>query len=128
MTLALYVEDERQQRAGLFLRDVAYRLHAELDVRSGEPRQKYDEMFLRRRAKGQWVNQPYLGCREFARQRAPGRARLRTACPSPRPRDLGWMLHDLDFTHLAPSAALLPRADAGRRHPRCPLSGEEAAA
>ena len=30
--LALYVEDERQQRAGLFLRDVAYRLHATLDA------------------------------------------------------------------------------------------------
>ena len=28
--LGLYIEDERQQRAGLFLRDVAYRLHAEL--------------------------------------------------------------------------------------------------
>ena len=28
---ALYVEDERQQRAGLFLRDVKYRLHAVFD-------------------------------------------------------------------------------------------------
>src|SRR3989304_5178707 len=26
--LGLYIEDERQQRAGLFLRDVKYRLHA----------------------------------------------------------------------------------------------------
>lgn len=34
--LALYVEDERQQRAGLFLRDVAYRLHAEMHFTSGE--------------------------------------------------------------------------------------------
>ena len=31
--LALYVEDERQQRAGLFLRDVAYRLHAGFELR-----------------------------------------------------------------------------------------------
>src|SRR4051812_16284161 len=29
--LALYVEEERQQRAGLFLRDVAYRLHARME-------------------------------------------------------------------------------------------------
>ena len=104
--LALYVEDERQQRAGLFLRDVAYRLHAELDVRSDEPRQKYEEMFLRRAAKGQWVNQPYLGCREFA-------ADVRLVEPgTPQPpaiaetRDLGWMLHDLDF---ADAAAPQPR-------------------
>src|SRR3990167_5865579 len=27
--LVLYIEEDRQQRAGLFLRDVAYRLHAE---------------------------------------------------------------------------------------------------
>lgn len=96
--LALYVEDERQQRAGLFLRDVAYRLHATLQVRSDEPRQKYEEMFLRRAAKGQCVNQPYLGCREFAAD-----VRLvESDAPQPAPitetRDLGWMLHDLDFT------------------------------
>jgi CRISPR-associated protein Cas5d len=99
--LALYVEDERQQRAGLFLRDVAYRLHAELDVRTGEPRQKYEEMFLRRAAKGQWVNQPYLGCREFAadvRLVEPGTAQPAAIAET---RDLGWMLHDLDFTDLA---------------------------
>jgi CRISPR-associated protein Cas5d len=99
--LALYVEDERQQRAGLFLRDVAYRVHAFLEVRSDEPRQKYEEMFLRRATKGQWVNQPYLGCREFA-------ADVRLVDPSSPPpapiaetRDLGWMLHDLDFTNPA---------------------------
>ena len=31
--LGLYVEDERQQRAGLFLRDVAYRIHAYFELR-----------------------------------------------------------------------------------------------
>lgn len=96
--LALYIEDERQQRAGLFLRDVAYRLHAELEVNSGEPRQKYEEMFRRRAERGQWVNQPYLGCREFAAD-----VRLvDTTKPQPaaldESRDLGWMLHDLDFS------------------------------
>lgn len=99
--LALYVEDERQQRAGLFLRDVAYRLHAELDVSSGEPRQKYEEMFLRRATKGQWVNQPYLGCREFAadvRLVEPGTEQAPAITET---RDLGWMLHDLDFTDIA---------------------------
>lgn len=99
--LALYVEDERQQRAGLFLRDVAYRLHAELQILSNEPRQKYEEMFLRRATKGQWVNQPYLGCREFAAD-----VRLvESGNPQPPPinenKDLGWMLHDLDFSNAA---------------------------
>lgn len=109
-SLALYVEDERQQRAGLFLRDVAYRLHAELEVRIDEPRQKYEEMFLRRAAKGQWVNQPYLGCREFA-------ADVRLVDPgTPQPeaiqetRDLGWMLHDLDFANTASPQARFFRA------------------
>ncbi|WP_310388213.1 type I-C CRISPR-associated protein Cas5c [Roseateles sp.] len=93
--LALYVEDERQQRAGLFLRDVAYRVHADLELCSAEPPQKYHEMFERRAAKGQWVNQPYLGCREFAAD-----VRLAGEVSSPaiqESRDLGWMLHDLDF-------------------------------
>ncbi len=99
--LAIHVEDDRQQRAGLFLRDVAYRVHADLDVRSDrndpEPPQKFFAMFERRATAGQCVNQPYLGCREFA-----ARFRLVTDLsgePSPLAdtRDLGWMLQDLDF-------------------------------
>ena len=102
--LSLFIEEERQQRAGLFLRDVAYRLHAELipvaDDALQNP-QKYPEMFRRRAEKGQCVNQPYLGCREFA-------ARFRLlddvgAEPAALAgsRDLGWMLYDLDFTEAA---------------------------
>ena len=99
--LALYVEEDRQQRAGLFLRDVAYRIHAELvpvgdDARSNPA--KYREMFQRRAEKGQCVNQPYLGCREFA-----ARFRLVAQPADEAPaidetRDLGWMLFDMDFT------------------------------
>ena len=58
-------------------------------------------MFLRRAAKGQWVNQPYLGCREFAadvRLVQPGTEQPAAISET---RDLGWMLHDLDFTDLA---------------------------
>jgi len=103
--LALYIEDDRQQRAGLFLRDVAYRLHADLDFLAERDPQanatKYYEMFERRAGKGQCVNQPYLGCREFA-----ATFRLVTdATPEPPPigetRDLGFMLHDLDFSNPA---------------------------
>ena len=98
--LALYIEEDRQQRAGLFLRDVAYRLHAELIPVGGDAvanPAKYREMFQRRAEKGQCVNQPYLGCREFA-------ARFRLVDdPASEPqalnesRDLGWMLYDMDF-------------------------------
>jgi CRISPR-associated protein Cas5d len=103
--LALYVEDDRQQRAGLFLRDVAYRLHADLEFLAERDPQasatKYYEMFERRAGKGQCVNQPYLGCREFA-----AAFRLVTdAVAEPPPigetRELGFMLHDLDFTNPA---------------------------
>lgn len=99
--LALYVEDERQQRAGLFLRDVAYRVHAELEVRNDEPRQKYHEMFERRASRGQWVNQPYLGCREFAADVRLISSGVALAPPIEESRDLGWMLHDLDFGQLS---------------------------
>ena len=99
--LGLYVEDDRVQRAGYFLRDVAYRIHADLVLAPGctEPLMKYTEMFTRRARKGQCVNQPYLGCREFAAD-----FRLVTADTPPAPpikdtRELGWMLHDLDFSN-----------------------------
>ncbi|MHB8570900.1 MAG: type I-C CRISPR-associated protein Cas5c [Metallibacterium sp.] len=101
--LALYVEDDRQQRAGLFLRDVAYRVHADLEfLRERDPdasSAKYQEMFERRARKGQCVNQPYLGTREFAAQFR----LIDDAATEPQPidesRDLGFMLHDLDFSN-----------------------------
>lgn len=103
--LALYVDEDRQQRAAMLLRDVAYRLHADLQVRADrhdpEPPTKFFEIFARRARKGQCVNQPYLGCREFA-------ARWRVVDdlgteppPIQETRDLGWMLHDLDFSNAA---------------------------
>ena len=99
--LGLYIEDERQQRAGYFLRDVAYRIHAELSLMAGnEPLAKYTEMFTRRATKGQCVNQPYLGCREFAADFALVTGKGITS-PIADTRELGWMLHDLDFTQPA---------------------------
>ena len=95
--LALDVEDDRQQRAGLFLRDVRYRLHARFELLDkSESPAKYSEMFERRARKGQCFNQPYLGCREFSCD-----FRLPESADSPRPitesRELGWMLYDLDY-------------------------------
>jgi len=100
--LGLNVEDERQQRAGLFLRDVRYRLHARFDLTErageGDSTAKFAEMFRRRARNGQCVNQPYLGCREFSAS-----TRLiedPTAEPAPCDTlndELGWMLYDLDY-------------------------------
>ena len=101
-TLGLYIEDERQQRAGYFLRDVAYRIHAEMSLVPGcnEPLMKYTEMFTRRASKGQCVNQPYLGCREFSADfRLVDTATPAATTPIAETRQLGWMLHDLDFTY-----------------------------
>ncbi|QEO25187.1 type I-C CRISPR-associated protein Cas5c [Xanthomonas translucens] len=112
--LGLYIEDDRQQRAGLFLRDVAYRVHAELEfIRERDPSAsaiKYHEMFERRARKGQCVNQPYLGCREFA---AAFRLVEDTSGEPPaiaETRDLGFMLHDLDFSNPADPAPRFFRA------------------
>lgn len=75
----IFIEDSRQQRNTLMLKDVHYRIHAKqryisVNKRSAEDlrRQpgedenpgKYNAMFERRAAKGQCFNQPYFGTRE----------------------------------------------------------------
>lgn len=125
--LGIFIEDERQQRAGLFLRDVKYRIHAHFELRDpgfhkpnfphlskrsvnaddsdleNEPNveMKFKRMFERRAAKGQCVNQPYLGCREFAANfnLVDANAVLPEAVPETR--DFGWMLYDLDYSDAA---------------------------
>ncbi len=125
--LGIFVEDERQQRAGLFLRDVKYRIHASFQLRNpgfhkpnfphlskrlvndGEsdldnepnPAVKFMSMFERRASRGQCVNQPYLGCREFAANFT----LIETGHSRPEPisetRSLGYMLYDLDYKNAA---------------------------
>lgn len=95
----LFVEEQRQQRAGLFLRNVAYTIHAHFTMtgRAGpeDNKTKFQEMFMRRVAKGQCFNVPYLGCREFAAhfELIPDKESL--PVPIIESRDLGWMLHDI---------------------------------
>ncbi|MDP2030270.1 MAG: type I-C CRISPR-associated protein Cas5c [Thiobacillus sp.] len=100
--LGLYIEEDRQQRAGLFLRDVAYRVYAGLEFLSARDPEanaaKYYEMFERRASKGQCVNQPYLGCREFAAAFRLVPDPATEPAPIAETRDLGFMLHDLDFS------------------------------
>lgn len=99
--LGLNIEDERQQRAGLFLRDVAYRIHAHFELLpdAGENNTpgKFLDMFERRAEKGQCVNQPYLGCREFACDfKLADITQLQPAAIA-ETRDLGWMLYDMNY-------------------------------
>ena len=114
--LSIYADDpaERAQRAGLLLRDVSYRVHADMEVRTDRqdpmPAPKYHAMFERRAERGQWVNQPYLGCREFAARVRLVNETVAEAAPIGETRDLGWMLHDLDFERPADPQPVFFRA------------------
>lgn len=105
--LGLYIEKERQQRAGLFLRDVAYIIHAffEMTANAGDSDNivKFREMFLRRAQKGQCFHRPYLGCREFAAhfKLIPQHAPLPKLLDDSR--YLGWMLLDMDYSREEPA-------------------------
>jgi CRISPR-associated protein Cas5d len=101
--LAFYVDegDNRQQRATLMLRDVGYIIEAHMEILSGpENIAKHLDQFNRRARKGSCYTRPYLGCREFAANFALLEAE--SAMPAVDAglrgeRDLGWMLHDIDF-------------------------------
>jgi CRISPR-associated protein Cas5d len=118
-----FVEDYRQQRAGLFLRAVRYRIYgwfeffppenrkkherygpywADSDEQSqyerrDETEAKYAAMFERRAKKGQCFHRPYLGCREFPCDFC----LIDNAISLPErinpDYDLGWMLYDLNY-------------------------------
>lgn len=102
--LGLYIEEERQQRASLFLRDVRYRLHADFELLHPDLDNtvtKFAEMFKRRASKGQCFNQPYLGTREFscAFRLVENEETVDVPEELKGKRDLGWMLYDMDFTN-----------------------------
>lgn len=96
--------EARQQRAALVLKNVDYVIeaHFELTDKAGaeDTKEKHYNIILRRLRKGQHFHAPCLGTREFG-------AKVEivedgTAIPqSPLGDvDLGWMLHDLDFSDL----------------------------
>jgi CRISPR-associated protein Cas5d len=102
------ITEARQQRAALLLRDVDYIIDAHFAIQSGpENAGKHLEQFQRRARRGACFTQPYLGCREFAAYFRLLEAE--DAPPTPDPalsgeRDLGWMLHDIDFSTKAKDA------------------------
>jgi CRISPR-associated protein Cas5d len=111
--IGLHIEEERQQRAALVLRDVAYLIEAHFDVldrrfdKNGpelpakDCEGKHLDMFIRRARAGQCFQQPYFGTREF-----PARFTLiesgaeipaSTLPPADQNHDFGYMLHDIAF-------------------------------
>jgi CRISPR-associated protein Cas5d len=102
--LVTLVDEDRQQRAATLLRDVAYVIgaHFELTQKAGADDSvgKHLDTFNRRARRGQCFHAPCLGTREF-----PASFQLLEegdANPQPHAslqgdRDLGWMLHDIDF-------------------------------
>ena len=105
--LGLNIEDERQQRAGLFLRDVAYVIHARFELTGkageGDTPVKFAEMFKRRLTKGQCFHRPYLGCREFAAHFQPAEEGSPDTLPIDDTRDLGWMFYDYNYSGDSPT-------------------------
>nr|WP_203529435.1 type I-C CRISPR-associated protein Cas5c [Pseudodesulfovibrio sp. JC047] len=96
----LFVEECRQQRAAMVLRDVEYVIEAHFEYTSAEDRNdgKHLDMFNRRAKKGQCFHRPYLGCREFAAFFEPVSGAIPVS-PLARDtaRDLGWMLYDINY-------------------------------
>jgi len=110
----IYIEDKRQQKNTLALRDVRYRLWAKLvyipvkdrpkeafakhQPGDDENPMKYCQMFERRASHGQCFTQPYLGTRECAALwRLVDIAHESLTAALNESRDLGIMLYDMDF-------------------------------
>jgi CRISPR-associated protein Cas5d len=62
----ILIGEKRAQRTSLVLRDVAYVIRAELNMRNGGEAGGYLDQFNRRIEAGQCHHMPYLGTREFA--------------------------------------------------------------
>jgi CRISPR-associated protein Cas5d len=103
LAIAVDHERQRQQRAAIILKDVAYVIDARFELTAKanqeETEGKHLDIFRRRVEKGQCFHRPCLGTREFAAHFAP----IGTNDPAPfdwKPPDeldLGLMLLDIDF-------------------------------
>lgn len=111
----IYIEEKRQQKNTLMLRDIRYRIWAKLQFIPQKKRKmqsdlycdeehndenpgKYNAMFERRANKGQCFTQPYLGTRECtASFRLINPETDTLDAPISESRDFGIMLYDMDF-------------------------------
>lgn len=102
--LHMVVDQNRQQRATLALRDVAYGIEAHFEMTPkagpGDNTAKHTDMFCRRAKTGQCFHRPAMGVREFPAYFELIEDFPATELPeSQRNRDLGWMLYDIDFAN-----------------------------
>lgn len=103
----------RAQRNAVCLRDVAYRIHAHVDLAEGATKREsaYRDQFRRRVERGQCFHQPYLGTREFS-------AHFSAVDETPRldsSADLGIMLHRVHYQKDAVSFSwFTARLESGR--------------
>lgn len=112
-----YIQDDRQQRATLFLKDVSYIIDAHFEMitekcGAGDTPEKHYNIFIRRARNGQCFHNPYLGCREF-----PAKFKLLEenvsvksgAYETDGTRDLGWMLWDISYSETKGRQEFIPR-------------------
>jgi CRISPR-associated protein Cas5d len=88
------VERDRDQRNAMLLRDVAYRIRAQIVLAAhatGATQEKYREQLRRRVDKGACFSEPFLGCREFSCDFSPAT----DTRPIDRDEELGVMLHSI---------------------------------
>lgn len=90
-----FIEDKRQQRSSLILKDVEYLIEADAVLRTHatDPIDKYLDQFNRKVGKGQCHHTPCLGTREFAANFAP----VNDEVPPPLDLSIGTMLFDIAF-------------------------------
>lgn len=119
------VESDRDQRNTVFLRDVAYRIRAQVRPRphAGNPEATYREQFRRRVDKGACYSHPFLGTREcsaiFSKDTG--------AEPIRQTEALGIMLHSIAYTRAGETYTWFPaRLEDGVLH--VPEHGVELAA
>jgi CRISPR-associated protein Cas5d len=89
------VEADRDQRNTVFLRDVAYRIRAQVRPRphARNPEATYREQFRRRVDRGACFSQPFLGTRECSATFTKDTGQP----PEPVTEDLGMMLHSVIY-------------------------------
>lgn len=96
--LELFIEEDRQQRAAMVLRNVCYVIEAHFEFTGNDDNGegKHLDMFNRRAEKGQCFHRPYFGCREFPVSFEAVAGDIPKSALQGEV-DLGWMLHDIDF-------------------------------
>lgn len=89
------VEEDRDQRNTVFLRDVAYRIRAQVRLRphADKPEAAYRDQFRRRVSRGTCFSQPFLGTRECSAAFCADTGTL----PVKESEDLGVMLHGINY-------------------------------